>query len=102
MEDSMVEICVSIGARSCAQQLLPLFAAQESDVLHHVCNALFFWALIHTACTAQLTCVSSLPTGQCPMAGTTSCFVCCEVIMTPAIADNKSCSLPLLSATQGV
>ena len=81
MEDCVVEVCVSIGPCSCAQQLLPLLATQEGDVLHHVRNALLLWALIHTTCAAQAHRASALSGGTTPMAatirmaGTTSSFI---------------------------
>ena len=52
MEDCVVEVCVRIGAGSCAQQAFPLFATQKGDVLNHVCYALFIGLLIHTACSS--------------------------------------------------
>ena len=60
MEHCVVKIGVCIGARPCPQQALPLGAAQESDMLHQMGDALLVLLLIYTACR-----VTSLVTNNC-------------------------------------
>mmetsp|Transcript_73624 Transcript_73624/g.203242 ORF Transcript_73624/g.203242 Transcript_73624/m.203242 type:complete len:279 (-) Transcript_73624:396-1232(-) len=47
--DCVLEVGERVGARTSADQTLTLAAAQEADVLHHVCNALLVRLLIDAA-----------------------------------------------------
>jgi hypothetical protein len=48
MKDGMVKVGVRIAAGSRPKKPLPLFASQESDVLHQVRHPLLIWLFIHT------------------------------------------------------
>ena len=72
MENSMMEVCVRVGAGSCAQQAFPLLAPQKGDVLNHVSYALLICLLIDAACNAP-SCSKLMRLGR---NTTTSALIC--------------------------